>query len=162
MASDVAFSMSSTVSLESVCVGTPAAFMLIGHTPPHQAEAVAHLDSVFGPAAALPAVPRLLVSLRHCSGRDDLSDQKPSACLSQADDTMTRFLRLALGGDPQFRQEMEKAQGELEANRGALARSLAAVEALLQPAATAGRRFKSDDEAPALPITTSRRGLSRS
>ena len=58
MASDVAFSMSSTVSLESVCVGTPAAFMLIGHTPPHQAEAVAHLDSVFGPAAALPAVPR--------------------------------------------------------------------------------------------------------
>eukprot|EP01045_Picozoa_sp_COSAG04_P018624 COSAG04_NODE_1736_length_5747_cov_3.544263_5_plen_90_part_00 len=73
MASDVAFSMSSTVSLESVCVGTPAAFMLIGHTPPHQAEAVAHLDSVFGPAAALPAVPRLLVSLRHRSGRDDLT-----------------------------------------------------------------------------------------
>ena len=35
VASDVAFSMSSTVSLESVCVGTPAAFMLIGHTPPH-------------------------------------------------------------------------------------------------------------------------------
>jgi len=67
VASDVAFSMSSTVSLESVCVGTPAAFMLIGHTPPHQAEAVAHLDSVFGPAAALPAVPRLLVSLRHRS-----------------------------------------------------------------------------------------------
>ena len=67
---------------------------------------------------------------------------------------MTRFLRLALGGDPQFRQEMEKAQGELEANRGALARSLAAVEALLQPAATAGRRFKSDDEAPATPVPT--------
>ena len=62
--------------------------------------------------------------------------------------------RLALGGDPQFRQEMEKAQGELEANRGALARSLAAVEALLQPAATAGRRFKSDDEAPAPPVPT--------
>ena len=50
--------------------------------------------------------------------------------------------RLALGGDPQFRQEMEKAQGELEANRGALARSLAAVEALLQRVAVLEKSAK--------------------
>lgn len=56
VASDFALSMSSTVSLESVCVGTPASFMLVGHTRMHQKEAEMHLDSVFGD---MPAVPRI-------------------------------------------------------------------------------------------------------
>jgi hypothetical protein len=105
VASDFALSMSSTVSLESVCVGTPASFMLVGHTRSHQEEAVAHLDSVFGD---LPAVPRIMVA-----------------------GDMKKFIRGALSQSEQALAAMAAARASLESNSGALARTLLVLERLL-------------------------------
>ena len=104
-ASDFALSMSSTVSLESVCVGTPAAFMLVGHTATHQKEAEAHLDSVFGD---LPAVPRIVT-----------------------DDDMRTFIGDALSQSEQALATMASARASLESNSGALARTLSVLERLV-------------------------------
>ena len=105
VASDFALSMSSTVSLESVCVGTPAAFMLVGHTRTHQKEAEAHLDSVFGD---LPAVPRVV-----------------------ANDDMRKFIGGALSQSEQALAAMASARASLESNSGALSRTLSVLERLV-------------------------------
>eukprot|EP01046_Picozoa_sp_COSAG06_P012632 COSAG06_NODE_747_length_12638_cov_3.671957_9_plen_452_part_00 len=112
VASDFALSMSSTVSLESVCVGTPASFMLVGHTTSHRKEAEEHLDSVFG---VLPAVPRIV-----------------------ADEDMSKFIDSALSQSEQALADMASARASLEANAGALARTLQVVEELLPQSNAAG------------------------
>jgi hypothetical protein len=53
-AADGTLSMTSTATLESICVGTRAGFLLAGHTLAHRAEAERHLATVFGELEGVP------------------------------------------------------------------------------------------------------------
>ena len=87
VASDFSLSGLSTMSLESVLLKTPTAFIMIGHTPSHQRGANAYVDFEY---SVLPAVPRLLDDSDLMCFIDSVLSHDPATAATAEEDMTAR------------------------------------------------------------------------